>query len=270
VSRPVDVESFAPVRPLSAVEAVVEAIADTIRTGVAAVGDRLPPERLLAERLEVSRPTLREAIRVLVRAGILEVKPGPGGGNFVVSDVVPPTVGSRPPALRLADVSRVLEARRLLEPRVAQLAAIHADEDDYALLQRSIEQLWDTRDDLNRFIVFDHRFHLGVARATHNPTIVELVRVLLLHLVAIQQLAVERPYDPRWAVDMHERTLRAIMRRDPDEVDAAMDDHLGFLERVWETETGRGRLHRLPDFLIRREGDVDQPSPTDTGPADLP
>ena len=79
---------FTPVRTRRTFEEAAEQIADKVRTGDLRVGDKLPGERALASQMQISRPTLREAVKVLVEAGLLEVRRGPGGGMFVATDVV--------------------------------------------------------------------------------------------------------------------------------------------------------------------------------------
>src|SRR5487761_2467971 len=76
---------FAPVPVRNAFEVTVERLAQSIRLGVLVEGDRLPPERELADKFGVSRVTLREAIRALRDAGLVESRRGRGGGTFVVS-----------------------------------------------------------------------------------------------------------------------------------------------------------------------------------------
>src|SRR6185436_3006721 len=132
---------FDPVRTRRTFEEAAEQIAEKVRAGVLRVGEKLPGERTLAAQMEISRPTLREAVRVLVDAGLLEVRRGPGGGMFVASDVVPVELVRQRSSMRLGEVASVLEARRLLEPRVAQLAAVRAGEEDFAALERSIEAM---------------------------------------------------------------------------------------------------------------------------------
>src|SRR5918997_4728625 len=107
---------FTPVRTRRTFEEAAEQIADKVRAGELRVGDKLPGERDLAVRMEISRPTLREAVRVLADAGVLEVRRGPGGGMFVASDVVPVELVRQRSSDRLSEVEPVLEARRLIEP----------------------------------------------------------------------------------------------------------------------------------------------------------
>jgi DNA-binding FadR family transcriptional regulator len=96
----------------------------------------------------------------------------------------------------------------------------------------------------------DFRFHLGIARATKNTTIVMLMRTLLKQLEIARDMSMRGPREPDTAIDIHEDTLRAIKSGDPVRVDEAMDRHLAYLEQIWEAETGRTRLRRVPEFLL--------------------
>jgi GntR family transcriptional repressor for pyruvate dehydrogenase complex len=241
---------FTPVRTRRTFEAVINQIAEAIRAGDLGFGERLPSERELARQMEISRPTLREAIRVLVEAAVIEVKPGPGGGMFVRSDFVHRDLLEAKASMRVGEISEVLEARRLLEPRVAQLAAVYATDEDFEIMQKSIDDQRRFADDRDKFLQLDLRFHLAIARATRNSTIVAMMAILLRRLEIARELAVRGPHNPALAIEIHERTLKAIQGRDPDVVDAAMDEHMSFLEKIWEAESGRGRLRKIPDFLL--------------------
>jgi GntR family transcriptional regulator, transcriptional repressor for pyruvate dehydrogenase complex len=182
---------------------------------------------------------------VLVEAGVREVRRGPGGGMYVATDVVPTDLVRHSASLRLAEIAAVLEARRMLEPRVAQLAAERATEDDLAALERSIDAMrllvaggWDPRHE-DRFLQLDVQFHLAIARASGNPTVETLMRLLFRQLEIARDMAMHLPLVPEWTIGIHERTLAALRGGDPDEVEAVMDEHLGQLERTYEGEPVR-------------------------------
>lgn len=246
---------FVPVGPRRTFEGAVEQIAERIRDGDFHAGDRLPPERELAAALRISRPTLREAVRVLVDAGVVEVRPGSRGGIFVASDYVPIELLRSRSDLRLGEVAGVLEARRLLEPRVAQLAAHHARDEDYADLQRIIDAqkallaAGDVLANEDRFLQLDTQFHLRIARATGNTTIVSLMRTLLRRLEIARDLALHEPPIAPWVIDVHERTFAAIRSADQDRIELVMDEHLAAMERSWERSTDRRLVRPVPDFL---------------------
>ena len=229
---------FDAVRTRHTFEEAAGQIAEKVRAGELRSGDKLPTERDLAVQMEISRPTLREAARVLVDAGVLEVRRGPGGGMFVTSDVVPVELVRRRSSDRLSEVAPVLEARRLLEPGVAQLAAQRASPEDLAALERSIEAMRTIvargyrPDDEERFLQLDMQFHLALARAAGNPTVETLMRTLLRQLEIARDMAMHVPLVPDWTIAIHERTVAAVVSGDPAEVAAVMDEHLAQLERT--------------------------------------
>lgn len=246
---------FEPVATRRTFEEAVEQIADKVRAGDLHAGDRLPAERDLAAMMRISRPTLREAIRVLVEAGVLEVRRGQSGGIFVASELVPRELLRSRQEIRFGEVAGVLEARRLLEPRVAQLAAAHAGEEDFATMSSIVErqrQLAASDDFLRHedlFLQLDLKFHRAIARATRNTTIVHLMHSLLRRLEIARDMAMHAPLVPDWTIDIHERTLAAMRSVDFAAIDEVMDEHLAQLEQIWERETGRGPARPLPDFL---------------------
>jgi GntR family transcriptional regulator, transcriptional repressor for pyruvate dehydrogenase complex len=254
-TRPGLERTFDPVSTRRTFEEAVEQIAEKVKSGDLRVGDRLASERDLAAQMRISRPTLREAVKVLSEAGVLEVRRGQAGGIFVASELVPRDILRSRQAIRVSEVAGVLEARRLLEPRVAQLAAVHATEEDFGAMAELIERKRELAadDDFLRhedlFLQLDLKFHLAMARATRNSTVVSLMRTLFRRLEIARDMAVHAPLVPDWVIEIHERTLVAIRSADFEQIDAVMDEHLAQLEQIWERETGRGLVRPLPDFL---------------------
>lgn len=238
------------------VQDVVTVLSERIRRGDLRFGDRLPAERALAASLNVSRTTLRKGIRVLADAGVLEILSGVGrrSGTVVRSELVPAELIGRP-APPISEISGVLQARRLLEPRVAQLAGYAATEEDLAEIAQVIEQQREAAaaGDVERVRQLDPSFHLEIARATHNETVVVLMQTLLLRLDLTRRPTVgER--EAELTVDIHERTLAAIAGGDPFRIEVTMDEHLRMLESSWERDSGRDLPRAVPDFLQRRDG----------------
>jgi GntR family transcriptional repressor for pyruvate dehydrogenase complex len=168
----------------------------------------------------------------------------------VRSDVVPLGLIERPSDLKISEISAVLEARRLFEPAVAQLAGLYALEEDFEIIQSILGRQRDARRDRVRFIQLDIRFHLAIAAAAHNPIVVEQMRNLLHRLQVARELAIRDPHEPKHALELHERTLAAIMTRLPHEISEAMDEHLSYLERIWEEAHGRPLLRKMPNFAV--------------------
>ncbi len=248
--------TFRPVETRRTFEEAIEQIAEGIALGDLEVGDRLPPERVLAAQMHISRPTVREALRTLADSGVIEILPGKGGGAYVRSDLVTLDSLRHSSEIRLSEVGGVLEARRVLEPRVAQLAGLHARAEDLETMQRVIDrqhEILGRSGSLDRYL--DHymqlefNFHLAMARATGNSTIVSLVRSLQRRLAIVMDMAWHTPPIAEWGAEIHERTLAAIASRDMQRIDEVMDEHLAGVEETWRKESGQAVLRDVPDFL---------------------
>lgn len=230
---------------------VVAQLTSAIQLGALRFGDRLPSERSLAEQFGVSRATVRKASKVLADAAVLEIRSGdgPNSGIYVRSDVVPASLAASAEELPLEEIAGVLEARRLFEPRVAQLAGFLATPDDLAELDRIIDAQRDVANDTMSVRRLDASFHLAIARATHNATLVALMQTLQQRLkLARHPLPVVD--EGRLTIEIHERTAHAIATRDPDLIETTMLEHLAVLEEAWRLQTGREVIRRAPDFLI--------------------
>lgn len=119
---------------LSLVEQVTKQIEDLIHQNYWQVGEKLPPEKELMEQFEVSRNTLREAIRALVHVGLLETKQG--SGTIVVSSSVIGAVLTK--HIEQRSLLHILEVRIALESEAASLAAERRTEDHLAKMERNL------------------------------------------------------------------------------------------------------------------------------------
>ncbi len=223
-------------------------ITAAIQSGELALDQRIPSERELAAAMEISRPTIRAAIKLLRKAGVLSVTQG---GIFVSSDSIPAELIEDRIDIVRTEISSVLETRRLFEPQVAQLAGAFASEADFARMQRALVQQRQSIGDHDRFARAADRFHIVIAQATGNATIVAIIRGLLVRLAVAFDLEHRMPLDEERSVRAHERTLEALMQRDRHLIDEAMDEHLSLLERFWEESAGLGRLRQLPSHVLR-------------------
>jgi DNA-binding FadR family transcriptional regulator len=244
---------FEPVRTARTVENVMEQILDRLRGGLLAEGDFLPSERTLADAMAVSRRTIRAAVRALVDAGVVEVLSGSSGGIRIRSIWLPEELALQSAALRADEIFEILEARRTLEPRMAQLAAARGQDDHFGAMRRSIELQWQHRDDRSRVIQMNALFHRSMWRAAANEPLEHAMKLIYRKLEIALDMTVRTPDDTVRSIEIHERTLTALMRGDPDEVDAVMDEHMSYLEEISESVLGRRRLRPLPEFLRLRE-----------------
>lgn len=220
-----------PVRSHHAFEACVEQLATAIRLGVYPLGTTLPAERELADRLGVSRATLREAMAALRQAGLIETRRGRGGGTVVTLKPRTPSArkAARVSAAQRADWLDVLEFRRITEPGAAYLAAQRQQEG--ALSDADREQLGAALDEVTgarkpaAHRQADSRFHLTVATLTGSPRVVGAVtdvqRVLHEMLLAIPVLDANIAHSDR----QHASVVRAILAGRPDRARRAMEQH---------------------------------------------
>lgn len=203
--------------------------ADHIKTLVRSeklkAGDKLPNEMQLAESFGVSRPTVREAVKSLVSQNIIEIIRGKG--TFVAQN---PGVSSDPLGLDFVvdpDLSLFLiEARKILEPEVARLAAQRAQESDIQRLERLIAEMDGivTRD--ATWVKVEQEFHSSIARATQNPVIMRLVPVIVEAIAKTLRYAPRTSEDHRQAFQEHSTILAAIREKNPVKAFQAMRQHL--------------------------------------------
>lgn len=215
---------------------IVDQILEGVQSGAFPPGRALPAERLLAARLGVSRSSVREAIRILEHAGILDVRTG--SGTYVVD-----TGSSKVAALRAQAVISgehspldVMAARRAVEPACAQVAALQHLERDLDLIRETVA----TQDRLvtegEDAATADLDFHLAIASATHNPVLLLLVERLVEIMRRrpwsdLKHSSRENPAGARRDVRQHSAILAAIERGDEAGAAKAMRTHLASVER---------------------------------------
>ena len=189
-----------------------------IADGAWQVGDRLPAEPELAAALGVGRSTVREAVRVLVHAGLLETRQG--SGTFVRSRRA---TGPWDARVRRAATLDVFEVRQALEARAATLAAARRTEEDLARLDATLARRQELRakgrsPTVNPlFVAADLAFHQAVVAAAHNPLLAELYASFT---DALRDGLAAPAADPEMAAfgvsDAHADLAAAIRAGDPD------------------------------------------------------
>lgn len=159
---------FKPVRRPTTFEETVERLGTAIRTGLLAPGTQLPPERVLAGELRISRSTLRQALTTLVQSGHLTATRGRSGGTFVAER--PPL--SEPDGDALGEAAwAVLDHRVAIETGAVILAAERADAEHLDRLAVLVEKMA-APDDFETYRLADMRFHIGIAEAAASPRLV--------------------------------------------------------------------------------------------------
>lgn len=217
---------FSPVPVRNAFEVTVERLAQSIRLGVLADGDRLPPERELAETFGVSRETLREAIKALRDAGLVESRRGRGGGTFVVS----PAPRRRRGGLRLdASAAQALEdalaLRRVVEPGAAALAATRTlSAADRASLRRYLSAASDCSPSERRLA--DSRLHMAIAALGGSPSVTAVMGDVQLRLDELLRAIPVLSANIAHSNAQHAAIVDAILAGEAERARAEMEEHV--------------------------------------------
>jgi GntR family transcriptional regulator, transcriptional repressor for pyruvate dehydrogenase complex len=236
-----------PRRVRRAYEQVYDQLRDGMLNGQVANGERLPSEPALAAEFGVSRSTVRDALRLLMAEGLIRTAKGAGGGSFVtlptvdhVSDFLKRNIE----LLSLTDdvtLLEFLEARHLIEGWAVRRAALQRTDAELELLRA---QLTPSQLELSRDVQFHRRkdFHVVLMDICGNA----LLRIAAQPIFSVLQThlyrTVEEPQGPPRVHDEHELILAAIERRDADEAERLMSEHLSRMADVYRAiwQPGRG------------------------------
>jgi DNA-binding FadR family transcriptional regulator len=217
-----------PVRTGNAFEETVERLLLTIRLGIVGPGERLPSERELADRLGVSRATLREAIRELQGAGYVDSRRGRYGGTFV-KDSLPtrrPRSRARSRVRSPQELDDVLVLRAVLEAGAAAEAArrqIGASEERY--LRERLEACR-SADKLAEYRRMDSRLHIAVAELTGSAALTSAVADVRARINGLLDDIPALDRNLRHGDAQHDEIVDAIVARDPERARRAVDEHI--------------------------------------------
>ncbi|MGO4212402.1 FadR/GntR family transcriptional regulator [Terriglobus sp. 2YAB30_2] len=205
---------------------VVEHVRSLIARGELRPGDRLPPERELAKKLDISRSSLRAGIGFLSAMGVLKSRHG--AGTFV---------SDGPPALDRNSLNvlgalhgflpwQMFEARLVLEADLAALAAERATDEHIAALAEEVAEMYASLEQPQEYLIHDVRFHRTIAVAAGNPILATLMETITAALYDVRSKTVAQSTDRKESAEMHRAIYRAIRARNPEGARDAMREHL--------------------------------------------
>ena len=212
-------------------EDIVRQIRRLIKKGRLKVGDKLPPERDLAQAFKVSRASVREAIRVLESAGL--VKTHVGDGTYVetgsVENLVKPlatvVVGGR------ETLMEIFAVRKMFEPELAYLAAESATADEISELKRILGRQRKKMGNRGVVTEIDYSFHLFLAKMAKSQVFLKLYNTLAELINQTREEFLQEGDRPQKSVDGHAEILSAIEKGNPTLAKKAMAGHLRNIER---------------------------------------
>jgi len=222
---------------------LAQRLRDAILEGSLGVGIALPPERALVEQTGLSRAAVREALRILEAEGLLNVKPGRGGGAFVRqpgADGVRRSLSLmiRGQQIRFEDL---LAAREGIEPQSAYQAALNRTPEDLARLEGATQHCADTFEVLDDFLKANLDWHLAVVKASHNPLFLAFMESISAAIYAATDIEDFNPPEiRRVVVRAHQRVMDAIRDHDADAAKRRMARHVGaYAEELSSIEAKR-------------------------------
>ncbi|MCW8209162.1 FadR family transcriptional regulator [Verminephrobacter aporrectodeae subsp. tuberculatae] len=224
---------FHPITNSRAHMEAVEQIVYAILSGAYSVGERLPGIEQLAQAMNVSKPVIGEALKVLTRSKTLRVQRGSSGGLFVLTDRIKESLVALSGQMNRLSLSEIVEARQPIELQLALLAGERATPADFAAMQACVDNLRKHSDgDLMLRMRFDHLFHYSVGRAARSRALAYYQYQILEQLFALLQDYFLYREDPNLVVELHERTLAAIRSREPATIRRAIAEHMRPLEEA--------------------------------------
>ncbi|PYO00299.1 MAG: hypothetical protein DMD91_10975 [Candidatus Rokuibacteriota bacterium] len=235
---------FSSVRTPRVYEHIVEQIESAIFGGKLGCGDRLPPERELVRQFHASRVAVREALRTLEHRGLIDVRHGSSGGHFVRAVDAGLLRRDFTTLLRLArvTVSQLTEARLLIEPEIARLAAQRASDEDVKMLREALEKRADFVRGGGHPRVLDIGFHRVVGGVAKNPVhslLVDAVMDLEADIVVPRiELTAE---DSAEVAAAHREIFETIVKRQPERAGDVMEAHIVDVQRRLGRRESRGR-----------------------------
>ncbi|MCO6011054.1 FadR family transcriptional regulator [Actinoallomurus purpureus] len=186
-------------------------------------GDRLPPERELADRLEVSRTSVRQAIVALEVQGLIEVRHG--GGNYLLRD----RLEAEPLESLLSRKRRlpeILEARDAAETKLASLAAERRTAADLAAIDTALDAMRSAIERGELCVDEDERFHGAVIAAARSPLLADFMGHLSREITESRRESLRQPGRPANSLLQHEKVAEAIRAGDPAAAAEAMHSHV--------------------------------------------
>lgn len=225
---------------------VIDHIRNLIESGSLRPGDRIPPEREFAQKLHISRASLRAGIGYLAAMGVMNIRHGVG--TFVADG--PPELGKSSlvllGALHGFQSWQMFETRKILEGQLAALAAERGKESHFAAMAEEVADMYATTESPRDYLIHDVRFHRLIAQASGNPILAALMETITSALYDERRKTAERSRDLKASADLHHDIYRAIRSKNAAKARAAMEQHLSMAQSAQDLEsqtTSRLRKH---------------------------
>jgi len=221
-----------PIERLTLPDKVIEQIKNIIIEGKLQPGDKLPAERELAERFSVGRTTVREALKALSYVGIIKkVREGTivnrNISSFFIDSLTQMLI------LKHLDFEDLFETRKILEVKLAALAARRATIEDIEMIEKILKEMSEKANyNTHEFVNADIRFHEAIAEAAQNRVLYEIFVAVRLLLRKAQEEVIKYPGIMKRSLKYHQQIFEAIKKQNVSKAERVMFDHLDDVEKA--------------------------------------
>lgn len=224
-----------PLKKTRLYEEIIKQLTDLIEEGKLLPGDKLPPERRLADELHVSRTAIREALRSMETMGYIESKVG--GGTFVkaisLGNVLNPFSAMLSQNKKL--IKDLLEVRLLLESEITLLASKRATQEDYAAMQTALDDMQNDISSGGIGLSGDNAFHDALAIASKNTAMGEILSMCAGLLSKSRETTLRIPGQPIKSLEDHTTIFVAIKNKSHDLAQLLMKEHIKKAQENFDT-----------------------------------
>ena len=220
-----------PIERIELIDQIIDVITAQIREGKIKPGDKIPGERVLANTFNVSRPSIRQALKALEFLGVLEIRHGTtttlktSSADLFINPLKYISI------LYNVDIYELFEARKIIEVAMAKKAAQHATPDDIKKMQCCLEKAENNLNDPNIFLFAEKDFHECIFNASGNRLLTAMINSLNIVLIESRKETIKTFTNLKVSFDMHYRIFDAIKKQDIKAAGKAMLAHLEDVEK---------------------------------------
>ena len=208
------------------VDKAVASFLESVASGEYVAGKKLPTQDALQKIYGVSRNTMREALKKLETMGVVSIRQG--DGTYLNNLEMQNDMNRLYPLLQLndTDLDELIEARKILETKTAEMAALRATDEDISQLRKLLENMESCRDNSELYTENDSQFHLCIAKAAHNSILYRFVKLIYEMMNAQQEEIARMPLLTNISFAYHMDLAAAIAERKPEQAADIMLEHI--------------------------------------------
>lgn len=226
---------FPPILKIDVTEEIIGRIKSLLAEGKLKPGSKLPPERELAQMLNVGRPAIRQALKALAALGIIDSRVGQGTFVNESTEQLLAVPMDFMMLLNPITIRELFEVRKALDVELAGLAVDRATEEDIARIEVILKAQQENLTDAEAFLNLDLEFHRAIADAARNVLFMAILGNLSRLMVESRRELLRTEHDVSLSLEDHQRIFKAIVERNRSGACEAMLRHIERVYRHWES-----------------------------------